>query len=140
MSDEHSQGTWQRHFNGKQDDEPNGYRAFKPCAPGEVTSVDLVPASPERPGYEISYFQSWMTRYFGDTMLAILCPATEVIVFIEGRNLTELRRRLRERRVEAIYEYNPARDGASANDATVVTSIRVEVGNDMAAIHNWQKP
>lgn len=123
-----------------QPEEETGYRAFKPCSPGDVLSVELVPADATRPGYEISYFQSWTVRFLGDTMLAILCPSSQLVVFIEGRKLGELRARLRERRIAAIYEHNQATHGPVADDAASVTTIRVELSNDSEAVHRWSKP
>lgn len=116
----------------------DGYQPFKQCQPGSVMSFDLVPAGSDKHGYEISYFQNWVIRYMGDWMIGILCPSTSTNVFIEGRNLGNLRQLLRQRRVEAIYEYHPDRHGPLPNDAPVVTEIRVEINNDLDAIHNRQ--
>ena len=111
------------------------YVPFKQCQPGSVMSFDLVPGNCDQPGFEISYFQNWTIRYMGDWMIGILCPASNTNVFIEGRNLGNLRQLLRQRRIEAVYEYNPELHGTLPNDAPAVTGIRVEIANDLNAIH-----
>lgn len=132
---------WQEFFGPRPDSDPSeGYRAFKPCGPGAVSTLDLVPSSPHKPGYEISYFQSWTVRYLGSEMVAILCPGAGLIVFIEGRNLDDLRDRMRERRIAAIYEYDAATHGQIDPKAPVVTTLRVEMSNDLDAVHQWQQP
>jgi hypothetical protein len=132
-------GAWKPNpFAGEPEQE--GYQAFKTCGPGDVMSIDLVPADTGREGYEIGYFQNWTVRYLADSSVAILCPAAGLIVFIEGRNLGELRKRLRERRIAAIYEHNPATYGVPPNNAAVVTAIKVEMSGDLNAIHGCQKP
>jgi hypothetical protein len=113
----------------------DGYQAFRACAPGEVMSIDLVPANPDAHGHEIGYFQNWTIRYQGSRSIAILLPASDMIVFIEGHNLNDLRKRLRERRIAAIYEYNPATHGELPATATVVTSIHVEMRGDPETLY-----
>lgn len=132
--------TFESIFGGQADGSADGYRAFKACAPGAVSTLDLVPSSSSKPGYEISYFQSWTLRYLGNEMIAILCTGAGLIVFVEGRNLGELRDRLRERRISAIYEYDPATHGPVDPKSSVVTTLRVEMSNDLYAVHQWQKP
>lgn len=136
MSDSYSRSWHDRILQAASD----GYRAFKPCAPGTVSTLDLVPSSPSKPGYEISYYQSWTVRYLGSELIAILCTGAGLIVFIEGKNLNELRDRLRERRISAIHEYDAATHGTLDTKAPVVTALRVEMSNDLDAIHQWQKP
>lgn len=143
MTDEapHGMDAWsQRMGFGRNEPEPEGYQAFRACAPGEVMSVELVPGDPTRPGFEIGFFQNWTVRFLEDREIAILCPAASLIVFIEGRNLNDLRRRLRERRIAGIYEHNPATHGKIDPNAAIVTSIKVEMTNDLDAIHSWQSP
>lgn len=123
-------------FSGHPAPDDHSYRAYKSCKPGSVMSIDLVPGKPEiDPGFEIHYFQNWTVRYMGDWMLGIFCASTRTNVFIEGRKLTNLREKIRQRRIEAIYEYNAQRDGPLDNDAEVVTKIKVEIDNDLEAIH-----
>lgn len=117
----------------------DGYQAFRACAPGEVMSIDLVPANPDTHGHEIGYFQNWTIRYQGSRSVAILLPASDMIVFIEGRNLNDLRKRLRERRIAAIYEYNPHTHGELPATATVVTSIHVEMRGDPETLYTGAK-
>jgi hypothetical protein len=142
MSDDSTHSKqWQEFFGARPDRESSeGYRAFKPCGPGAVSTLDLVPSSPLKPGYEISYFQSWTVRYLGSELIAILCPSAGLIVFVEGRNLDDLRDRMRERRIAAIYEYDAVTHGQIDPKAPVVTTLRVEMSNDLDAIHRWQTP
>jgi len=61
-----------------------------------------------------------------------------MIVFIEGRNLNDLRKRLRERRIAAIYEYNPQTHGELPTIATVVTSIHLEMRGDPETLYTTE--
>lgn len=118
-------------FGGPPTDE-TGYRAIRVGQPGAALGFDLVPADPTVFTLTIPYYQPiTMRRIEQYGLLSLICPSSELVVHIEGRQVGKIAEALSQRRVIALHEYGEATHGPLDEGADVVISnIKTErIGN-----------
>jgi len=117
-----------RHFFGQDDQDDGSYQAWRTCQQGHVINFKIVPTfSTGEPVRQIPYLQPITIEHHRDTdQLCLLCHSTGMTVFLEGRGLEGLGDLIAEKRIKAVYMFDPNLHPQPNNDAAVITNITVE--------------
>lgn len=109
-------------------EDDGSYRAWRPCQQGSVANLKLVPAKASgEPVRMIPYLQPITIEYHRETeQLALLCHSTGMTVFLEGRGLEELGDLIAEKRVKAIYVFDPVVYEKPNNESPVIDKMCIE--------------
>jgi hypothetical protein len=75
----------------------------------------------------VPYLQPITIRHDQETdQLCLLCHSTGMTVMLEGRGLGQLADQIGEKRVRAVYQFDPDHHPQPGNDMPVVTGMSLE--------------
>lgn len=130
-----SDNAFWKHYESRKDpfgehraQEDGTYHAWQSCQQGSVMGFKLVPArATGEPIRQIPYLQPITIEYHRDTdQLCLLCHSTGMTVFLEGRGLQGLADMIAEKRVKAVFMFDPELWPQPDNETAVVNKISVE--------------